>query len=91
MTSNFHEGSVAFKFGPGSEIPSKENIRTTDTKAERLESLQRIPNHKPKINKFTGDPATRTIAPLTYEDLRHFTSLSLISTLREAVSTKPNI
>jgi hypothetical protein len=40
--------------------------------------------------KFTGDPATRTIAPLTYEDLGHFNSLSLISTLREAVTVKPN-
>jgi hypothetical protein len=28
-------GSVAFKIGPGSEIPSKEVIRTGDTRAER--------------------------------------------------------
>jgi len=32
----------------------------------------------------------RTIAPLTYEDLGHFNSLSLISTLREADRSKPS-
>ena len=84
------EASVAFKIGPGSEIPSKEVIRTGETRAERQYSLQRVPAHKPIINKFSGDPGTRTIAPLTYEDLGHFPSLSLISTLREAVSVKPN-
>ena len=36
---NLNEGSVAFKIGPGSEIPSKETIRTGDTRAERQTSL----------------------------------------------------
>ena len=33
--NTMNEGSVAFKIGPGSEIPSKEIIRTGETKQER--------------------------------------------------------
>lgn len=32
-------GSVAFKIGPGSEIPGKDVIRTSDTRTERQVSL----------------------------------------------------
>jgi hypothetical protein len=39
VANHLAEGSVAFKIGPGAEIPSKESIRTNDTRAERQASL----------------------------------------------------
>ena len=47
-----------------------------------------MPVHKPTTYKFTNEPGTRTIAPLTYEDLGQFDSLSLINTLREPLPKK---
>ena len=84
--------SVAFKIGPGVEIPDSSVHRTGEMRAERMSSLTRVPKHKPPAVRFNGDAATRTIAPLTYEDLGHFNSLSLISTLRVdgGVSKKAN-
>ena len=89
---DFGENSVAFKIGPGQDIPDASIHRTSDMRQERMNSLQRVPKHKPAAARFNGDAATRTIAPLTYEDLGHFNSLSLISTLRVdgGVTKKPN-
>lgn len=89
---DFGESSVAFKIGPGQDIPDASIHRTSDMRQERMTSLQRVPKHKPPALRFNGDAATRTIAPLTYEDLGHFNSLSLISTLRVdgGVTKKPN-
>jgi hypothetical protein len=84
--STLHEGSVAFNFGQGAAIPDASIHRSGEMRAERMGSLTRVPAHKPNLMKFSGDPAHRTIAPLTYEDLGQFGNISLISTLRVDVS-----
>ena len=83
--SNLHENSIAFKIG-GDNIPEASAIRDHGTRRERMDSLTKIPRHKPSISKFDG--TNRTLAPLTYEDLGQFDNIALISTLREAVTTK---
>ena len=78
------DNTAAFKIGTGYGIPDGKYVRTSDRIAERMESLMRVPRHKSARKKFTGDPADRTIAPLTHEDTTQFANLPLITTLRES-------
>jgi len=68
LSASLNEGSIAFKIG-GDNIPEASTIRDDGIKEVRMNSLMRIPGHKPQTNKFNYHPSSRTIAPLTYEDL----------------------
>ena len=80
-TPNF-ESMPAFTVNAGKGIPDKNQIRTTNTSRNRMDSLMSVPKHKSGTMKFDSESDIRTIAPLTSEDIGQFHNLSLMSTLR---------
>jgi hypothetical protein len=56
-----------------------------------MNSLMRKPDHKVDAERFDGRPSNRTIVPLTYEDLGHFSHMHLTDSLREAVSPSKKV
>jgi len=60
---------AAFTISAQRGIPDKASIRTQDTSRNRLESLMRKPDHKTSALKFDPAVHTRSIAPLTSEDI----------------------
>ena len=76
------ESLPAFTISSNKGIPEKGNIRTNITSRTRLDSLMRVPSHKVGSGKFDREKDSRSIAPLTSEDIGQFHNLSLMSTLR---------
>lgn len=78
-----HENTPAFTVAVGKKIPNMEDHRSPEHKSAALESIMRVPKHRPSAVKFDGDPTRRALA-LTHEDSELHGNLPLINTLREA-------
>jgi len=87
MASDF-ESMPAFQINTAKGIPDKGSIRTMNTSRNRMESLMKVPNHKQGTSKFDKSTHSRSIAPLTSEDINQFNNLSLMGTLR---SMQPSV
>ena len=81
MTS-MYDSAPAFKITSDRGIPNKSSIESIRRNRERMETLMTKPSHKTGTLKFDGDPAKRTLHPLTHEDTGNFSNMGLISTLR---------
>jgi hypothetical protein len=79
------DNTPAFSIQTGMKIPSKDEVRQADDKTTRMESLMRVPKHRPAAIKYDFDPVNRTLVPFTHEDTDQFGNLPLINTLREPV------
>lgn len=72
----------AFTIAAMKGIPDKATIRTENTSRNRLDSLMRMPDHKSGTTKFDKSQHSRSINPLTSEDINQFQNLHMMSTLR---------
>ena len=80
------EHQTVFHIRSDSKIPGIEDIRTPDARLERMQSLSKVPKHKPAAPKYDFDPKNRSILAFTQEDTEQFGNLPLINTLREPKS-----
>ena len=62
------DNTPVFSVGTGQKIPPKEQVRSPEHSQARLESLMRVPSHRPAATKYDYDPINRTIVPFTKED-----------------------
>jgi hypothetical protein len=53
------ESATVFKIKADQKIPTNLEHRTIQHKDERMDSLMRVPKHKPASTKFDGDPSRR--------------------------------
>ena len=69
------DNTPAFSIQTGKKIPPKDEVRQAEDKVTRMESLMRVPKHRPAAIKYDFDPVNRTLVPFTHEDTDQFGNL----------------
>lgn len=59
------------------------DLRPSEVRQERMDSLMSVPSHRPAAVKFNAETMSRSMAPLTQEDKEQSGNLPLINTLRQ--------
>jgi hypothetical protein len=77
-----NERTPVFKIDQATKIPDKKELHSPERKLERMDSLMRVPAHRPSASKYNFDPETRNSITLTQEDLNLSINYPLMNTLR---------
>jgi len=85
-----NERTPVFKIDQSTKIPDIKELHSPEKKLERMDSLMRIPVHRPSASKYNFDPETRNSITLTQEDLNLSINYPLMNTLRVPFHVNPN-